>query len=80
MEKKYELTDEKIEVCGHTLHRIRALKDFGKIKAGDIGGYIEKESNLSHYDTCWVYDNAKVFGNAKVLNNAKIFGDTMIAI
>ncbi|EJF84065.1 hypothetical protein MCU_00733 [Bartonella elizabethae Re6043vi] len=39
MEKKYELTDETIEVDGHTLHRIRALKDFGDLKTGDLGGF-----------------------------------------
>ena len=29
-EKKYELTDEVIEHNGHTLHRIKSLKDFNK--------------------------------------------------
>ncbi|WP_246067890.1 hypothetical protein [Bartonella saheliensis] len=80
MEKKYELTDETIEVLGKTLHRIRALRDFGDIKAGDLGGFIEKESNLSHEGNCWISDNAKIFGKAKVLNNVKISGDIVIAI
>ena len=30
--KKYELTDETIEVYGTALHRIKALKDFGNVK------------------------------------------------
>ncbi|WP_375616758.1 hypothetical protein [Bartonella sp. AP58NXGY] len=39
IKKKYELTDEKIEFDGYlTLYRIRALKDFGDVKAGDLGG------------------------------------------
>ena len=70
---KYEmLYDDKIEMGGHTLYRIRALKDFFGAKAGDLGGYIEGESNLSHEGTCWVYDNARVCGDACVYDNAKI--------
>lgn len=70
---KYELLqDDKIEVSGHILYRIKALKDFFGAKAGDLGGYIEGESNLSHEGTCWVYDNACVYGNARVCDNAKI--------
>lgn len=29
IEKKYILTEEAIEVNGHTLHRIKAVKEFG---------------------------------------------------
>ncbi|WP_294167015.1 hypothetical protein [uncultured Clostridium sp.] len=71
--KKYEMTNESIEFIGVKLFRIRALQDFRDVKAGDLGGYIEKEDNLSQYDYCWVYDNAKVFGNAKVRENARIY-------
>lgn len=56
--KKYEFTGETKIRCGITLHRIRALKDFGVVCAGDIGGWIEKESNLSHEGNCWVYGEA----------------------
>ena len=47
MEKKYRLTDETINVDGRILHRIEALKDFGNVKKGDKGGFVEKEENLS---------------------------------
>lgn len=46
--KKYKLTDETINLNGVTLYRIEALKDFGKIKKGDKGGFIESEKNLTH--------------------------------
>ena len=36
MDKKYELTDETIVVERPALHRIRALKDFGEVKKGDV--------------------------------------------
>ncbi|WP_375662610.1 hypothetical protein [Bartonella sp. OC16QHHD] len=74
MEKKYEMTDETIEVGGKTLHRIRALRDFGRVKKGDVGGFIEKEDNLSHDGNCWVGDDAKVYGYAKVFGDAHVYG------
>ena len=68
--KKYELTDETIDVSGTTLHRIKALKDFGNVKKGELGGYVESERNLSQEGNCWVCGNAKVCGNAEVCGNA----------
>lgn len=62
--KKYKLTDETIEFNGRTLYRIEALKDFNNVRAGDKGGYIEKEDNLSHDGDAWVYGDAKVCDKA----------------
>ena len=68
--KKYEMMqDQTIEWCGRTLYRIRALRDFGNVRAGDVGGYIECERNLSQdgnarvYGDAWVYGDARVYGN-----------------
>ena len=82
MDKKYELTDETMEFdyCfdSHILHRIRALKDFtlnafgGDVKAGDLGGWVESEDNLSQKGKCWVSGNAKVYGGAKVYEDALV--------
>lgn len=74
MRKKYELTDEILEVGGHVLHRIKALRDLGDVRKGDIGGWIENEDNLSHDDDCWVYGEAEVYGEAKVYGNAEVYG------
>lgn len=82
--KKYELTDETIEVYGTALHRIKALKDFGNVKKGEPGGYVESEHNLSQEGDCWVfgnawvYDNARVYGNAEVYDNARVFGNAEV--
>lgn len=70
--KKYELTDETIEVFGYVLHRVCAIRDFGTVKTGDLGGYVEGEKNLSHEENCWVYGDAKVYGDAWVSGNAKV--------
>ena len=46
--KKYELIrEDTIKIDSITLYRIKALKAFGELRKGDLGGYIEKESNLS---------------------------------
>lgn len=78
MDKKFELTDETIKYDGKTLYRIRALKDFGNVTKGDLGGFIEKENNLSQEDNCWIYNNAKVYDSASVFNNARIFDNAVI--
>ena len=78
MEKKYKLTNESVIVNGKTLYRIKSLKDFGNVKKGDKGGFIENESNLSQSGDCWVYDNAKVYNNAKVFDYADIYGNAEI--
>lgn len=71
--QKFEvLYDNYIDYKGHTLYRIRALKDFEDVKKGDIGGYVETIDNLSQYDRCWIYGDAKVYGNALVYNDAII--------
>ena len=59
MNTKYEFTGEENEALGRILKRIRAIEDFGDVKAGDIGGWIEKEENLSSKDSAWVFDNAR---------------------
>src|SRR5260364_80365 len=72
MSGKYELLKEDcIEYDGRTLYRIRALRDFRSIKQGDLGGYIEKEENLSHEGEAWVFDNARVSDNAWVSDDAR---------
>lgn len=72
--KKYELTNETKKIGGRILHRIKALIDFGDVKTGDLGGWIEKEENLSQEAQCWVYSNASVFDNAYVSGNARVSG------
>ena len=78
MDKKYKLTKEMIEIDGRTLYRIKALRDFDNVKKGELGGFIEKEENLSHAGLCWVSENAKVYGRAMVRGNAEIYGNAKV--
>lgn len=77
--KKYEFTREVTEYCGVTLHRIRALIDFNDVGKGELGGFIEKEENLSHSGNAWVYDNACVVGDAWVYGNAKVSDNALVS-
>ena len=76
--KKYELTEETTNIFGKTLHRIRATRDFSNVHAGDLGGFIENELNLSHDRDTWVYGNALVYGDARVGGKALASGDARV--
>lgn len=73
--KKFELTTDTKMFLGRKLFRIKALISFGNVKVGDMGGYIEKEENLSQYGNAWVSGNAEVYGNAKVYGDAEVSGN-----
>ena len=74
MNKKYVFTKEcKKLLNGTVVHRIKALRDFGHVKKGNLGGWIESEDNLSHDGNCWVFDEAGVYGNARVCEEAKVY-------
>ncbi len=96
--KKYKLTDETKEVKYGTkhitiVHRIQALKDFTysegifnrKIKSGDLGGFVEKEENLSQQGNAWVanesivYDDARVLENAVVTLSSEVYGNAVVS-
>src|SRR5574344_2442999 len=72
--KKYELTEEVKEYFNKKciIHRIKALKDFGNVKKGELGGFVESEDNLSQDGNCWIYDDARVVDNARVSGNAMV--------
>ena len=69
MSKKYEFTEETITVRGVTLHRIKALAQFGDVTPGELGGFIQSDENLSHTGDAWVCGNARVYGDARVASN-----------
>ena len=88
MKKKYEFIegDEKVTPAGIIVKRIRALVAVQdtSVVPGDLGGYIQQESNLDHRGAAWVYDNAQVYGNAqvtgsaRVCHNARVYGNAQI--
>ena len=77
--KKFELTTNTKMFLGKKLFQIKALISFGNVEAGELGGYIEKEENLSQAGDAWVAGNARVTGDAWVAGNARVTGDARVA-
>ena len=85
---KYEFTGEtrivKNNSSEHEVKRIRALKGFkpptmlDEVNIGDLGGWIEKENNLSQDGLCWVDENAVVIESAVVKDDAYVCGNAVI--
>ena len=78
--QKYEITDIAHEKYPF-LHRIRALRDIdGKVKAGDLGGFVESENNLSFEpgDDAWIFDDAIACGNGYVDKGSKLYGNAVV--
>ena len=78
--KKYEFTGETKVEYGVILKRIRRLSN------GELGGWIEKEENLSQIsDSAWVsgsarvFESAQVFGSARVCESARVFGSARVS-
>ena len=83
MDKHFKLTEEtKVNEAGVTLHRIMATRDSRHAKAGEKGGFVEREDNLG--GEAWVDNNAEVWGEAFVYcyayvsGNARVHGNAQI--
>ncbi len=76
---KYILTDVSKEVLGVKLFQIKALVAFGNVSKDELGGWIEKEENLSVSGNAWVYGDASVSGNAWVYGDASVSGNAWVS-
>ena len=80
MKKKYKLIKSKLLTgWGNPLFQIKALKDFGVVKKGDLGGVIESEKNLSHDGLAWVFGNGEVSGNGRVSGDGRVSGNGKVS-
>ena len=74
--------DEITIAPGRTVKRIRALvaiDGFG-VSRGDLGGYVESETNLAQvYGNARVYGDAQVYGDAWVSGNAQVYGNAWVS-
>ena len=77
---KYEFTGEVKNIGGKILHRIRAVRDIPEqnVKAGDLGGWLETEENLSHNGAAWVANSACVMDSARVTDSALVMGTACV--
>ncbi len=79
MSKHFKLRlDLKKVLFGTTLFQIEATIKGYWGDVGTLGGFIEKETNVS--GNAWVYGNARVSGDAQVYGNAQVskFGDCVV--
>jgi hypothetical protein len=78
--KHFKLTSETKVCFGITLYRIEATQDIPRlgIMAGDKGGWVEKETNVS--GNAWVSGNAQVSGDAQVSGNAQVDSSSAILL
>jgi hypothetical protein len=61
MKKHFKLTETtKVNKFGLILYQIQATRDLPLhgVKEGDLGGWVQKESNLN--ENAWVWGNAQV--------------------
>ena len=79
IQKKYKITQ-----LSHPqypwLHRIQALKTINeRVEAGELGGFVQSEQNLSQEGTCWIYDDAICCGEALVKQDAELHDGAVAA-
>ena len=70
--KKYTITENTKTIGDTILHQIKSLQSFSDVSAGDLGGWIESEANLSQNNEAWIYEDSCVYEHAYVYGNAKV--------
>ena len=60
-----------------TVYRIQAIKDFGDVKKGDLGGFVSDEYCISPYGNCWVYDDSIVVASS-IADNVEVRKNSMV--
>ena len=76
---KYKFTGKTKVIGTITLNQIVCVTAFGIVSAGDLGGWIESEKNLSQKNNAWVSGNARVSGDAQVSGNAWVYSNARVS-
>lgn len=63
---------------GKTLHQIEAVTGRGDFHPGELGGFIEEESNLSHTGNAWIHPNCYVLNGARIMGHAVLADGAVI--
>lgn len=67
----------KVRYEGEKRTIVRVIEE-KRIKAGDSGGFVQSEKNLSQEGSCWIDNDAFAFGAAKVCDDAYLGGRAAI--
>ena len=82
--KKYEITKiTKKDGVGRDLFRIKALRTFtagnGKtVNCGELGGWLDGKSFLSHEGNSWVFDDSEITDGGNVSLNGVVCGNAWV--
>lgn len=71
---KFSLTEQVKFELGRHLHRVEAVANFGDVRKGTLGGWVESAKNLSQYGAAWIGEEGMALGDAVVDNDAQLFG------
>jgi hypothetical protein len=75
---KYILTNNTRVLHGVTLYQIRAIRDFGNVRAGDLGGWVSDDERLAHAGRCWIAQQAAAYENGQIRNAAWAMDSTLV--
>ncbi len=75
---RFELTAETKTWLGRKVFRLKALIDFGDVKAGDLGGWAQDVENIQPGGEAWVYGEALVCDKARVCDKALVYGEARV--
>ena len=76
MKYRIIISDTKV-IRGKMLYRIQSLKDFGDVKKGDFGGYIDSYKTLSQTDNSWIGPDVCVY-DSFISENSTIGGEVIV--
>lgn len=84
-EPKYRLTSNTKYFKGVYLQQIKAVRDFGDIQKGTLGGFVRSTDNLSLEGLCWidetsiVAEDARITGDAQITRYSKVHGHAEVS-
>lgn len=73
LNNKYELLPTET-----SLYHLRALKDFGDVKEGQLGGLVSGEYNLGIWDDSWIDNTSCATNGSIVRNNAQVINGSIL--
>ena len=74
---RYELTSNYVIFNKIKLYQIRALENIGRIKIGDLGGYVSESSNINLINKGWIENNSYII-DSHIDGDIRIENDVIV--
>lgn len=75
---KYKYTGRSTYYGYTKVKQIFATKDFGNVKKGQVGGWVERYDNLSQTDNSWIDIDSYVSGTSRIALDSQIISSNII--